>query len=158
MLKFSHGSFITSYFRVSSATNYRVKKAIYTIWEQPPFFSHILSLSEALTHTRMSTQRWKTYINTPHIMQRHQLLVTPPKPAGKRVRREMVVGSLVEGGMWSFGRGCRGWVEEARVRKKCEGVRVVEENRHNNCFYQFCLQAFLRVEKLHWLTCHHLWF
>lgn len=85
-------------------------------------------------------------------MQRHQLPVTPPQPAGKRVRREMAVGSLVEGGgggMWSFGRGCIGWVEEARVRKKCEGVRVVEDSRHNNCCYQLCLQAFLRVGKLH---------
>lgn len=33
------------------------------------------------------------------------------------------------GGMWPFGRGCKGWVEEVRVRKKCERVRVVEESR-----------------------------
>lgn len=32
-------------------------------------------------------------------MQRHQLLVTPPRPAGKRVKREMVVGSLLKGGV-----------------------------------------------------------
>lgn len=48
------------------------------------------SLCVCLTHTH--THRWKTHINSPHIMQRHQLLVTPPQQAGKRARREMVVG------------------------------------------------------------------
>lgn len=35
------------------------------------------------------------------------------------------------------------------VKKKCEGVRVVEQSRHNQCGYQLCLQAILSVEKLH---------
>lgn len=50
VLKSSHGSFITGSFRVSSATNYGVKKAIYTIREQPPFFP-TFSLRVFLTHT-----------------------------------------------------------------------------------------------------------
>lgn len=61
--------------------------------------------------------------------------------------------------MWSFGRGCKGWVVKARVRKKCEGVRVVEESRHNDCCYQLCLEALLMVEKVALAdACHHLWF
>lgn len=75
-------------------------------------------------------------------MQRHQLLVTPPQPAGKRVKREVVWGyGCLEGVVEGGGR--------AGVRKRCEGVRVVEQSRHNECCYQLCLQAILRVEKLH---------
>lgn len=62
-------------------------------------------------------------------------------------------GEFGGGGLWSFGRGCRGWVEEVRVRKKCEGVRVVEENQHNDCCYQLCLQGSKNCT-----GCHHLWF
>lgn len=75
-------------------------------------------------------------------MQRHQLLVTPLQPAGKRVKREVVWGyGCLEGAVEGGGR--------AGVREKCEGVRVVEQSRHYECCCQLCLQAILRVEKLH---------
>jgi len=51
MLKSSHESFITSSFRVSSATNYRVKKAICTIGAQSPFFLTISSPCHSDIHT-----------------------------------------------------------------------------------------------------------
>lgn len=38
-------------------------------------------------------------------MQRHQLLVTPPQPAGKRVKRDGGGEFGGGGGVWLFGRG-----------------------------------------------------
>ena len=64
----------------------------------------------------------------------------------------MVVGRLVEGGGGRLeGAGEGGWRRQW-VRKKCERVRVMEESRHDESCYRLCLQAFLRVEKLLWLT------
>lgn len=62
----------------------------------------------------------------------------------------MVVGSLAEGGCMVVWKGVvEGGVRGVWVKKKCEGVRVVEQSRHNQCGYQLCLQAILSVEKLH---------
>lgn len=114
-------------------------------------FPHSLSLTHWVTHVRAHREMKNVHKHPAHYAKAPAAGYTSPTGWQEGEERNGG-GEFGGGGMWSLGRVCRGWVEEARVRKKCEGVRVTEESRHNDCCYQLCLRAFLRVEKLHWLT------